>query len=128
MTSIPSTPAGRGTVNEDTWTFPDSVKAPRLVGFSVEALDGFLGGVEATSQGRPDYLIVGTRQSNLGERYVLPCSIVEEVDRHEQIVYVDRTKAEILGAPRYDKTSIEDAEYHARLASYYGVGGPGFRA
>ena len=81
------------------------VKGTDLTGYTVVAVDGDLGHVEAEYDGRPAYLDVDVGSWLLGHHVTLPVGLVERIDATERKVYVDRTKDQIEHAPRPDQAS-----------------------
>ena len=82
------------------WEYrPDAgfAKGADLTGYTVVAVDGDVGHVEATYDSRPAYLEVGIG-SFFGREVMLPAGLVERIDSIEKKVYVDRTKDQIKDA------------------------------
>ena len=75
------------------------VKGTDLTGYTVVAVDGDLGHVEAEYDGRPAYLDVDVGSWLFGHHVTLPVGLVERIDATERKVYVDRTKDQIADAP-----------------------------
>ena len=79
------------------------------VAFEVEALDGGVGTIdEATRLADAGLLVVGTGRSIFGKTVLLPVAVVTRVDVNEEKVFVERTKAEIEHAPRFDDVGDPD--------------------
>ena len=95
------------------------VKGTDLTGYTVVAVDGDLGHVEAEYDGRPAYLDVDVGSWLLGHHVTLPAGLVERIDTTERKVYVDRTKDQIEHAPRPDQAVTDHVDYWERLGSYY---------
>ena len=70
------------------------VKGTDLTGYTVVAVDGDLGHVEAEYDGEPAYLDVDVGSWLLGRHVTLPVGLVERIDATERKdkVCVDRTK------------------------------------
>ena len=66
------------------------------------------------------------RGSSAGRRCCRPAWI-DRIDYDDEKVYVHRTKDEIKAAPEYDDSLSADMSYRARLATYYGPEGAGYR-
>lgn len=94
------------------------VEGTDLTGYTVVAVDGDLGHVEAEYDGRPAYLEVDVGSWLVGHQLMLPAGLVERIDAAQRKVYVDRTKDQIEHAPRLDQ-AVTDADYRERLGSYY---------
>jgi PRC-barrel domain protein len=103
------------------WTYPDSVGRLDLTGFEVEARDGSIGKVdEATQDAGENYIVVDTGMWIFGKKVLLPAGVVDRVDRDEEKVYVDRTKDEIEHAPEFDKDTYREDDYRSAVGGYYG--------
>jgi len=87
-----------------------------LIGYTVVAVDGDVGHVEATYDSRPAYLEVKAWSFFGGREVMVPAGLVERIGSAEKKVYVDRTRDQIKDAPRYDQAP---ADYWERLGSYY---------
>jgi PRC-barrel domain len=87
-----------------------------LIGYTVVAVDGDIGHVEATYDSRPAYLEVDVGSFFGGREVMVPAGLVERIDSAKKKVYVDRTRDQIKDAPRYDQAP---ADYWERLGSYY---------
>jgi hypothetical protein len=105
-------------MENDLWTYPETVGRLDLTGFEVEAKDGSIGKVdESTNEAGESYLVVDTGVWIFGKKVLLPAGIVERVDRDEEKVYVGRTKDEIKDAPEFDDDANEG--YRAQVGDYY---------
>jgi hypothetical protein len=93
-------------------------KGTDLTGYTVVAVDGNIGHVEAAYDSRPAYLEVDTG-SFFGRAVMLPAGLVERIDSTEKKVYVDRTKDQIKDAPSSDQALADHVDYWERLGSYY---------
>ena len=118
----------------DLWTYHDTswTTGADVVGYSVEAIDGSIGKVdEASNEVGSSYIVVDTGPWIFGKKVMLPAGIIQNVDRHDEKVFVNRTKDEIKNAPEYDSDRYEDETYRdtyrSDLGSYYGTGGAGYR-
>jgi hypothetical protein len=89
-----------------------------LTGYTVVAVDGDVGHVEASYDSRPAYLEVDIA-SFFGRAVMLPAGLVERIDSTEKKVYVDRTRDQIKEAPRYNQALADHVDYWERLGSYY---------
>jgi hypothetical protein len=87
------------------WTYPEDSgvgDARRLVGYRVRALDGWGGRIDgASAEVGGSSLVVRGGLTSLGRRYLLPAGTVTRIDERRRVVYVDRPKGGIEGAPRY---------------------------
>jgi hypothetical protein len=110
-------------VPAEIWEFADPRhRRIQLVGLAVEALDAPLGRVTDASHGHEaSYLVVERRRR---EALVVPAGLVERVDERESVVYLDRTNAELDGAPVLAADREPTREQILRLAGYYGPRSP----
>jgi hypothetical protein len=120
----------------DVWTYRDKSDLGSnvtdthadLSGFRVEALDGSIGKVdEATYDVGRSHIVVDTGPWIFGKTVILPAGIVRGIDELEEVVFVNRTKDDIKNAPEYDASLTGNEDYHARVGTYYGPGGVGYR-
>jgi len=105
-------------MDNDQWTYPETVGRLDLKGFQVEATDGSIGKVkEFTNEAGESYLLVETGVWIFGKTVLLPAGLVERVDRDEEKLYVAAAKDEIKGAPEFDDDASED--YRSAVGNYY---------
>jgi len=114
------------TYRETTWTDTD------VVGYAVEAIDGSIGKVdEASNEVGSSHIVVDTGPWIFGKKVMLPAGIIQDVDRDDEKVFVNRTKDEIKNAPEFDSNRYSDdtymGTYRGDLGGYYGTGGAGYR-
>jgi hypothetical protein len=50
---------------------------------------------------------------------MLPAGVIREVDLDDEVIYVDRTKAEIKDSPEFDEGTYRDEGYRSDLGDYY---------
>jgi hypothetical protein len=111
----------------DIWIVRDeSFTTIDVTGYHVEALDGRIGTVDsATYDVRAGRIVVDTGPWIFGKKVLLPAGTIEDIDRDERVVFVDRTKDEIKAAPPYDDENLDEEEnYRKALSDYYGAPGP----
>jgi hypothetical protein len=120
--------------SSDVWTYRETtigsaaLTATDIVGYGVEALDGSIGKIdEATYDAGSAYIVVDTGPWIFGKKVMLPAGVVQRIDEEEEKIFVNRTKDQIKNAPEFDESLIADEGYRARLGSYYGPGGAGYR-
>jgi hypothetical protein len=104
----------------DPWNYRDSVDPDPtdLAGFHVEATDGRVGVVDATSHTLDDgYLVVDIGHWVFGRTVVLPAGIVTVIDRNERLVYIDCTSDEVRASP--DVAAVADPDNKAAIGDYY---------
>jgi hypothetical protein len=114
----------------DIWTYRDqSWMTTQLTGYSVEALDGGIGKIdEASYDVGAGYIVVDTGPWIFGKKVLLPAGVIDRVDHDDERVFVNRTKDQIKSAPEFDSDTFKDESYRGQIGSYYGEGGPGWRA
>ena len=111
-------------VTYDIYTYGHAVvsvgETPDISGFKVEASDGSIGTVdEHTYDSGASYLVVDTGPWIFGKKVMLPAGVIREVDLNDEVVYVDRTKAEIKDSPEFDESTYRDESYRSNLGDYY---------
>ena len=97
----------------DMWTYRETTwSTEKLVGFSVEAVDGGIGKIdEATNEVGASYIVVDTGPWIFGKKVMLPAGVINRVDREEETVYVARTKDQIKNAPEFDPDDYRSDRY-----------------
>src|SRR5215216_2205238 len=118
----------------DPWTYGDvdtigvdTTRGVDLSGFSVEALDGGIGSIDAaTYETNGSYVVVDTGPWIFGKKVLLPAGVIDRIDTTEEKVYVHRTKDQIKNAPEFDEDRFDEA-YRSDVGTYYGHGGRGYR-
>ena len=94
-----------------------------LTGYTVVAVDGDIGRVEAYYNSNPACLVVVEGldvASSFGRAVTLPAGLVERIDSTTKKVCVDRTRDQIKDAPSYaDKAFADHGDYRKSLGSYY---------
>jgi len=105
------------------WEFRPEIghnEPTELVGYLVMGTDGEVGEVEDTlSTAGRDAFIVDTGAWVIGQRILLPVGTIDRIDHREHRITVDRSIAEIIGAPPYDPVLADDPQYGDELADYY---------
>jgi hypothetical protein len=105
-------------MDNDLWTYPETVGRLDLTGFQVEAADGSIGKVdESTNEAGKSYLVVNTGVWIFGTKVLLPAGLVERVDRDEEKLYLALAKDEIKDAPEFNDDASED--YRLAVGDYY---------
>ena len=106
----------------DVWTYREDILAPGVsprdvVGYGVEARDGSIGKVDdATYDAGASHLVVDTGPWIFGKKVMLPAGVIESVDHDREMIFVERTKDEIEGAPEFDDSLTRDEAYRGRPA------------
>lgn len=89
-------------------------------GFKVEALDGSIGKVDKiTREAGHGYVVVDTGPWIFGKKVMLPEATIDRVDWSNEVVYVERPRAQVENAPEFDDSMEQDETYRERLGSYY---------
>ena len=110
------------TMNNEVWVWSDTIAqdTPAIDGFGVEALDGSIGKVdETTYEVGSSYIVVDTGPWIFGKKVLLPASVVERIDAHEEKLYVTLMKDQIKDSPQFDETTYRDQAYRTSIADYY---------
>ena len=106
-------------MHSDIWDYWPSSARFDARGFEVEALDGTIGTVVSASfTVGASYLVVDDDDSD--EPVLLPAGLVERIDFDAAVVRLDRTRDEVLRAPRF-RGDLLDPVYRAQLSGYYGL-------
>jgi hypothetical protein len=117
------TPMPSATRGVDTWNYrPDAGWSPEfnLLGYRVQATDGKLGKIKQVGQATNDsYLVVDTGPWIFGTKVMVPAGNATFIDYGEHRVYLNCTKADVLGAPEFDPKRYDHAAYREKLGEYY---------
>jgi hypothetical protein len=104
------------------WTYRDETLGEiDIVGFDVEARDGFAGRInEATYELGKSHLVVDTGHWIFGSKAVVPAGLVEDVNLERELVRVAMSKAQMRDAPRRlgRGPGVDDA-HRAELERHY---------
>ena len=93
----------------------------QLKGFSVEARGGFIGKIDAATDGvGSSFVLVDGGPWICGKKVMLPASIIERVDYDNETVYVSVTTERVKNAPAFEASTYRDTDYRSRLSFYYG--------
>ena len=110
-------------MNDEIWTYPESVGRLDVTGYDVEALDGDIGTVDETSlEMGAGYLVIDTGRWIFGKKVLIPAGLVDRVDRDGEKVYLSRAKNEIESAPEFDKDAYTEPAYREKIGAYYSAG------
>ena len=91
-----------------------------LVGYTVRALDGEIGEVDASSNTVDDaHFVVDTGFWIFGKKRLIPAGVVAAIDAAERRVDVNMTKEQIKSAPDWDAEWSDD-ERRSLNERYYG--------
>ncbi|HWL45687.1 MAG TPA: hypothetical protein VNQ73_22285 [Ilumatobacter sp.] len=104
------------------WTYrSDVLTDAALVGFSVEASDGHVGKVDATSEDvDAASLVVDTGFWIFGKKRVIPVGVIERIDAGEETVYISMTKDQVKNAPDWREQWWDDEPTRTSYGEYYG--------
>jgi RND superfamily putative drug exporter len=118
----PKEPAAKNEI----WNYRDRTWATlKLVGCSVEAIDGGIGKIkDASYDVDASYIVVDTGPWILGKKVLLPAGVVERVDLEYDTVYVNRSKDQIQVWPEFDPNRYHDEHYRIKLDRYYQATSP----
>ena len=103
------------------WTFrPGVASGSKVVGYSVEAIDGRIGKIgSASDEADAAHLVVDTGFWIFGKKRLIPAGAITSVVHEDKKVLVAMTKDQIKNAPDYDADTWND-ETRARHGEYYG--------
>jgi hypothetical protein len=104
---------------ESLWTFDVPATLERLIGYSVDAIDGAPGQVDEASADIGSCCIVIKTGRLLGKKSLVPAGVIELVDDESQTVHVNATKDEVKGAPEYEPIGLKLDEYKNEVARHY---------
>ena len=93
-----------------------------LTGYTVVAVDGDIGGVEAYYNSNPAYLVVvrgGRRRASFGRAVTLPAGLVERIDSTRRRCASTDKGPDQGRAQRADKAFADHVDYRKGLGSYY---------
>jgi hypothetical protein len=100
------------TVRTDIWVYGDAGWAKaKVIGFSVEALDGKIGKIdEASNEVGAAWIVVDTGPWIFGKNVMLPAGVIVNLDLDDETVLVNRT-------PPESKPAIRSARMRPRATS-----------
>lgn len=103
------------------WTYRTDVLTDQaLVGFDVEASDGHIGKVDATSSDvDAASLVVDTGFWIFGKKRVIPVGVIERIDAENETVYISMTKDQVKDAPDWREQWWSDDEARDTYSEYY---------
>ena len=105
----------------DLWTYPTVADRPDIVGddivgFEVQATDGYVGTVsDATDEVAASYIVVDTGP----KKVMIPAGLIARIDAGGARVFLVLTKDQIENAPELDEVRAREAIYREELAGYY---------
>jgi hypothetical protein len=107
----------------DPWNYrPDAgwTAEQEIVGYHVEATDGGIGKVAATSHAMDEsYVVVDTGPWIFGRKVLLPAGTVTRIDHEDRTVYLDQTKEQIKSSPDYDPDMWGEPGYRDKIGGHY---------
>ena len=94
-----------------------------LAGFSVEALDGSIGKIDAATWDTDTaHLVVDTGPWIFGRKVIIPAGMIEMIDLDEESVHLGLTKEQIKNGPEYDEERYQGgagSEFWEPYDDYY---------
>jgi hypothetical protein len=109
-------------VSREIWSYAESVArfVDDIDNYSVEASDGAIGSVRATSiEAGRSYVVAAGGSWNGGKTVMLPAGIVGRVDHGREVVHLICTREQIQNAPLFEGDRYQDAAYRVELGGYY---------
>ena len=112
-------------VRTNVWEYRDELRAQATasdyVGYDVEAVDGHIGKIDATSKETSrHFVVVDTGWWIFGRKRMIPAGVVTRVDHDDEKLWVSMTKEQIKEAPDFDDASTYDEHDYDRFGRYYG--------
>ena len=104
----------------DLWTYPTVADRPDIVGddivgFEVQATDGYVGTVsDATDEVEASSIVVDS-----GSKVMIPAGLITRIDAGGARVFIGLTKDQIANAPELDEVRGHEASHREELGSYY---------
>jgi hypothetical protein len=110
------------------WNYREKWEDDReIVGFDVEAIDGSIGKVDASSfEADNSHIVVDTGFWIFGKQRLIPAGAVTGVDFDNEKVMVALTKDQIKAAPDFERERWDDptdALHRSNYDEYYGPHG-----
>ena len=105
----------------DLWAYPTVADRPDIlgddvVGFEVQATDGYIGTVsDATDEVAASYIVVDTGS----KKVMIPAGFINRIDAGGARVFLGLTKDQTENAPELDEVRAREATYREELAGYY---------
>jgi hypothetical protein len=105
----------------DLWNYPTVADRPDIVGddivgFEVQATDGYVGTVsDATDEVAASYIVVDTGP----KKVMIPAGLIARIDAGGARAFLVLTKDQIENAPELDEVRAREATYREELAGYY---------
>ncbi len=102
------------------WTYRPGVQAgSKVVGYSVEAIDGRIGKIDvASDEADAAHLVVDTGFWIFGTKRLIPAGAVASVDDMSRCVHVDMSKEQVRDAPDWEANT--SSSWQNRYQDYYG--------
>ena len=104
------------------WTYRDTtwIEDADLIGYDVEASDGTIGKVDAsTTDADSAHVVVDTGWWIFGKKLLIPAGAVTAVDHDQERIAVQLTKDQIKSAPDFEQT-WDEPDDRAAYEQYYG--------
>jgi hypothetical protein len=102
------------------WTYrPEVSGGSNVVGYSVEAVDGRVGKIDAASdEADAAHLVVSTGFWVFGTKRLIPAGVISAVDDRTRSVHVNMSKEQVKAAPDWGEHT--SADWQSRYNDYYG--------
>ena len=103
------------------WTYrPDVTSGSKIVDYTVEAIDGRIGKIDAASdEADAAHLVVDVGFWIFGKKRLIPAGVVAGVDSTKHSVFVNMTKEQVKNAPDWEQQP-SGASWRGRYDEYYG--------
>lgn len=105
------------------WTYREGTitAGQNVVGYDVEAIDGSIGKIDASSNDTDNaHVVVDTGWWIFGKKRLIPAGAITAVDHEDQKVAVQMTKDQIKDAPDFDEARAVTADSRGAYDDYYG--------
>ncbi|QSB13602.1 PRC-barrel domain containing protein [Natronosporangium hydrolyticum] len=95
------------------------MQSAQLAGYQVEAINGGVGKVVDASLTRDgSYLLVSTGKL-IGKKTLVPAGTINHIDDTERVIYLDRSREQVKGAPTVAAEAATDPAQQQTVADYY---------
>jgi hypothetical protein len=114
------------TDSNNIWNYREALHNGREVdGFAVEAVDGHIGKIDASSsEADNSHIVVDTGFWIFGKKRLIPAGAVTGVDYETQKVTIGLTKDQVQDAPDFEPERSDDPSDHVQRSNYNEYYGP----
>jgi hypothetical protein len=107
---------------QNVWDYGDIMSdTGDITGYDVEAVDGSIGRIDATSNAVDSaHIVVDTGFWIFGKKRLIPAGVIDRVDSVQEKVYVAMSKDQIREAPDYSTEWTDDTTVRSSYADYFG--------